>query len=171
MFFKPIEGLDETDNRILEILSDNARAGYSDMGRQLGISRVAVKNRVESLEKRGFIGGYRTLINRTADPDSIRFFMDLEVEPARYEDVLERIAMFRSCRQIYSCTSANRIHVTGYAPDSKTLESFAEMLYSRLEGVTRIVFQVVTAVRKDSDGGIEYVRRDGNEHLEGSAGE
>ena len=49
-----IEGLDEMDNRILKELKDNARATYSEIGEAVGLSRVAVKNRIEVLEKNGF---------------------------------------------------------------------------------------------------------------------
>ena len=171
MYFKPIEELDEIDNTILAMLSDNARATYSEIGERTGISRVAIRNRITALEKKGYIGGYKALINRTADSKSIRFFMDLEVEPAKYGNVLDTLALFKSCRQIYSCTSSNRIHVTGYTPDYETLDNFVAMLYRNLDGVNRITFQVVTAIHKDSDGGIEYVRRSENKYLERPADE
>ena len=171
MRFKPIEELDGIDNHILAILSDDGRASFSYIGEKVGISRVAAKNRVDSLEKRGYIGGYKALINRNADPSSIRFFMDLEVEPDKYGSVLDNLSMFKFCRQIYSCTSANRIHVTGYTPDKETLDGFVKLLYRNLEGVERVVFQVVTAIHKDSDGGIEYVRHTENKYLERPASE
>lgn len=166
MYFKPIEELDDNDNTILAMLSDNARATYSEIGKRIGISRVAVKKRITELENKGYIGGYKAMINRTADPNSIRFFMDLEVEPSKYGEVLDALALFKYCRQIYSCTSSNRIHVTGYTPNYETLDNFVAMLYRKLDGVNRIVFQVVTAIHKDSDGGVEYVRRAENKYLE-----
>ena len=47
-----IEGLDKLDNAILETIKDNARMSYSDIGEKVGLSRVAVKNRMEILEKK-----------------------------------------------------------------------------------------------------------------------
>ena len=43
-----IEGLDKLDNAILETIKDNARMSYSDIGEKVGLSRVAVKNRMIS---------------------------------------------------------------------------------------------------------------------------
>jgi len=166
MKFKPIEDLDEIDNLILQELSADGRATFSSIGEKCGISRVAVKKRVETLEKKGYIGGYTVLINRTADSNSIRFFMDLDVDPEKYISVLDFLSTFKSCRQIYTCTSINRIHVCGYTPNKEALEHFVAMLYQNLEGVRKIVFQVVTAIHKDSDGGIEYVRDTKNQYLE-----
>ena len=38
-----IEGLDELDNRIIEIIKDNARLTYSEIGAKAGVSRITVK--------------------------------------------------------------------------------------------------------------------------------
>lgn len=54
-----IEGLEKLDNAILEVIKDNARMSYSDIGEKVGLSRVAVKNRMEILEKNGIIQGYK----------------------------------------------------------------------------------------------------------------
>ena len=48
-----IEGLAEKDNRILELLKDHARMSWSELGNAVGLSRVAVKTRVEKLEENG----------------------------------------------------------------------------------------------------------------------
>ena len=58
-----LDGLDETDQKILRLLIQNARMSYSEIGQQIGISRVAVKMRVQTLEKKGIIEEYTTVIN------------------------------------------------------------------------------------------------------------
>ena len=50
-----LDGLDELDQKIVQLLIKNARISYSELGEQVGISRVAVKMRVQALEKRGII--------------------------------------------------------------------------------------------------------------------
>ena len=52
MFF---DGLDELDQKILELLIQNARISYSDIGEKIGLSRVAVRTRVQALEQKGII--------------------------------------------------------------------------------------------------------------------
>ena len=58
-----LDGLDELDRKIVRLLIGNARISYSDLGAQVGISRVAVKARVQALERRGVIEEYTTVIN------------------------------------------------------------------------------------------------------------
>ena len=45
-----LEGLDALDQRIVQLLIENARMSYSDIGQAVGISRVAVKARIQALE-------------------------------------------------------------------------------------------------------------------------
>ena len=48
-----IEGIDEIDNKILDIIKDNARLTYKEIGEQAGISRVSVKTRMDALQEKG----------------------------------------------------------------------------------------------------------------------
>ena len=57
-FLMFLDGLDELDQKIVQLLIKNARISYSELGEQVGISRVAVKMRVQALEKRGIIEEY-----------------------------------------------------------------------------------------------------------------
>lgn len=44
-----LEGLDKLDQNIVKLLIRNARMSYSQIGQEVGISRVAVKARIQSL--------------------------------------------------------------------------------------------------------------------------
>ena len=61
------EGLDAYDNAILNLIKENARMSYSDIGKQVGLSRPAVKNRMDVLEEKGVIQGYQTIINSSKE--------------------------------------------------------------------------------------------------------
>ena len=45
-----LEGLDQLDQKIVRLLIENARMSYSDIGQAVGISRVAVKARIQALD-------------------------------------------------------------------------------------------------------------------------
>ena len=48
-----INGIDEIDNEIINLLLKDARMSYSDIGEKIGLSRTAVKNRNKRSDKRG----------------------------------------------------------------------------------------------------------------------
>ena len=79
------QGLDEIDRRILDLIRDNARLRYSEIGQMVGISRVSVRNRMEQMEKSGVIRGYRTVMDQTMVPQGSRFFLDRsQSEPVEF---------------------------------------------------------------------------------------
>ncbi len=47
-----LNGLDELDQKIIQLLIENARISYSDIGKETGISRVAVKARFRLWRKK-----------------------------------------------------------------------------------------------------------------------
>src|SRR4029450_7502562 len=59
--------LDDTDLAILRALQANARATYTEIGRAVGLSAPSVHDRVQRLEQRGVIRGYRAEL----DPDAV----------------------------------------------------------------------------------------------------
>ena len=50
--------LDDTGWRILDLLQDNARMPFSELGRRVGLSAPAVAERVRRMEDAGLITGY-----------------------------------------------------------------------------------------------------------------
>ena len=57
--------LDNTDRRILTILQENARTPFTEIGRAVGLTSPAVKERVVRMEQAGLIKAYRTEIDYT----------------------------------------------------------------------------------------------------------
>ena len=57
-----INGIDEKDNQIINLLLEDSRMSYSDIGDRIGMSRTAVKKRISELEKSGLIKGYSMVI-------------------------------------------------------------------------------------------------------------
>ena len=96
-----IPGLDNVDNRIIELLSENARMSYSEIGDAVGKSRVAVKTRIEQMEKKGIIRGYSVLIDPSAVPGGIQFTLDIETTPQEYENVIAKLSIGSMIQKIY----------------------------------------------------------------------
>lgn len=161
-----IEGLDNLDNQILEIVKENARLGYTEIGKQIGLSRVSVKTRMDNMEKNGIIKGYHTIIDPTAVPNGIRFFINIEADPEYYEDVVEMLSFDKRVRQIYSTTGSSKIHAEGLSPSQEDVGYFARNLFQKRKGIKRLEWDIITSVLKDVDGGVEYVRYQKPEHLE-----
>ena len=82
-----LDGLDALDRQIVHLLIENARRSYSEIGQRIGISRVAVKMRIQALEQRGVIEEYTTVINPQKIGGAVSCYFEIETQP----DVLPEV--------------------------------------------------------------------------------
>ena len=75
-----LDGLDEADRQIAELLIRNARMSYSDIGKAVGLSRVAVKARIKAMEERGIIEEYTTVIDPQKISGAVSCYFELETQ-------------------------------------------------------------------------------------------
>ncbi|WP_339265553.1 Lrp/AsnC family transcriptional regulator [Paenibacillus sp. FSL K6-1330] len=55
--------MDQIDLQILELLKNNARISFSELGRKVNMTQPAVSERVKRLEEKGVITGYRAVLS------------------------------------------------------------------------------------------------------------
>lgn len=161
-----IDDIDELDEKILETIMDNARLTYSEIGEKVGVSRVSVKNRMDAMEDKGIIKGYKTVIDEEASPEGVKFYVDLELDPQYYEDALEFIAGETALREVYIVTGECRVHAIGITSNSRNISNIAGRLFRGSKGIKRVVWYEQLSTIKSVDGGIDYVRYQEPEHLE-----
>ena len=73
--------LDAIDEKIIELLQENARISIKEIAGQVFLSSPAVTARIERLEKNHIITGYHAQINYLLFGYHIKAFINLEVEP------------------------------------------------------------------------------------------
>ena len=64
-FSLPVVVIDDTDKKILRLLSEDARMPLVDLANKLGISAVAIAARIRKLEQKKVVGGYRPNIDHS----------------------------------------------------------------------------------------------------------
>ena len=126
-----LDGLDETDQKIVKLLIRNARMSYSE----IGLSRVAVKLRVQALEQKGIIEGYTTIIDPQKISGSISCYIELETAPGSLQEVCEILKQEPIVTQIYRVTGRNRHHVHALAASLEEMEKLIVEKIDRLPGI------------------------------------
>ena len=56
----------DTDQQLLSLLRENARASTADIARRLRLSRTTVQSRIERLQREGVIAGYTVRVSEAA---------------------------------------------------------------------------------------------------------
>ena len=145
-----LSSLDKVDNAILNLLLNDARMSYSDIGEKVGLSRVAVKNRVVAMERAGIIKGYKAIIDPHSAPETMTFVVNIETKPENFEE----------CKRVFveATETVTVVHTTGnchlvvicLSPNVKTMKEFVNNLYRTVPGITYINAHSVLDVVKGS---------------------
>ncbi len=72
--------MDETDQRLLALLRQNARLTVAALAAKLKVSRGTVNNRIRRLEDSGVINGYTVRLRPDVQPQQISAWMSIAVE-------------------------------------------------------------------------------------------
>ena len=147
-----LDGLDELDQKILKLLIENARMSYSDIGKQVGLSRVAVKMRVQSLEQRGIIEEYTAVINPQKISGAVSCYFEIELSPETFSQAVEILLNNGTITQIYRVTGKNRLHVHAVASSAKEMEELIQKVMDPLPGVKEISCNTILSRIKDIKG-------------------
>lgn len=147
-----LNGLDALDRRLVDLLTQNARYTYSELGERLGLSRVAVKNRMDALEQRGVIEGYTVIVNPQRLGSAVSCYYEIETRPEALSEAVRRLDECPTVTQIYRVTGACRLHVHAVAADQEALEALMRDVLDPLPGVVSIRTNVILSRIKDVKG-------------------
>ena len=147
-----VDGLDDLDQKIIRCLIQNARMPYSEIGQQVGISRVAVKMRVQALEKKGIIEEYTTIINPQKISGAISCYFEIETVPDTLEEVISILEKNDTVTQIYRVTGKSRLHVHAVSPSQEELEQLLHGTMDHLPGVLECSTNIILSRVKDIKG-------------------
>ena len=147
-----LEGLDALDQQIVHLLIKNARMSYSDIGQQVGLSRVAVKMRVQALEKRGVIEEYTTIINPQKISGAVSCYFEIETTPECLSQVIKLLKDNETITQIYRVTGKDKLHVHAVASSSEEMEDLILHVIDPLPGVVSSSCNMILSRIKDIKG-------------------
>ncbi|CAM3865109.1 Lrp/AsnC family transcriptional regulator [Bacillus sp. ISL-47] len=144
--------IDQVDKTILELLSDNGRMSYVDIGKELGISRVAVRERVNQMIQKGIIEKFSVVINSDSVGKSVSAFFEVDCEPAHLVKVAETLANNPQVASCYQMTGPSTLHMHVLVNDFPSLESFINKELYGLEGITRVESHILLRRFKSRTG-------------------
>ncbi len=96
--------LDDTDRRLIGLLSANARLPSATLARALAVSRGTVQNRLARLEAEGVILGFTVRLGGDAGATGVRAMMAIEV---RSSDTRAVVAALRRMPEVTRVHSTN----------------------------------------------------------------
>lgn len=122
-----MRGLDDTDRKILRLLSDDARRPYSDIAETVGLSAPAVSDRVDRLQEIGLIRNFTLDIDRTLLDEGIPVLVTVETAAGAALDVRNRLARSDAIEHVFR-TVDDRVVCTATVPDGAVDDLLADVV-------------------------------------------
>jgi Lrp/AsnC family leucine-responsive transcriptional regulator len=95
--------MDPKDRAIVDVLQDDARSTYAQIGARVGLSASTVHDRVRKLERRGIIRGYRASVDPQAvGLDVTALVSVMPLDPSQPDDLPDQVVEFSEVEDCYS---------------------------------------------------------------------
>lgn len=148
MDFQPVEHseenkIDETDRKLIALLNQNGRASYTDLAKAVGLSRVAVQMRIQSLMENGTIERFACIVNPEKLGITVSAFFNVEVEPKSLMKVAEALAEEPEVTSLYHMSGPSKLHMHGLFRSNLEMERFLQDKLYSMEGVTSVDCQIL----------------------------
>ena len=132
--------VDEIDERIVQVLKENSRVTYVDLGKIVGLSEGAVRNRVQALLDRGVI---RKFTIEVATTIGMRAITMIAVDPAiPTSAVSEDVRGMDAIERIYEITGEYDIAAVVSSPNMKGVNQCIEEIRA-IKGVVKTNTMIV----------------------------
>src|SRR5665647_155516 len=135
--------IDEIDRKIIAILQQNGRASYTDIAKEVELSRVGVQARINALMENGTIEKITAVINPEKIGIMVSAFFNVEVEPKHLMEAADRLADEPEVSSLYHMTGPSKLHMHGLFASNREMELFLQEKLYVLPGITSVDCQIL----------------------------
>jgi Lrp/AsnC family transcriptional regulator, leucine-responsive regulatory protein len=139
----PILHTDEIDRKLISILQHNGRASYTDLAKEVGLSRVAVQTRINGLMENGTIERFACIVNPQKLGITVSAFFNVEVEPKYLLQVADTLSDEPEVTSLYHMTGPSKLHMHGLFNGNQEMELFLQDKLYPLPGINSVDCQVL----------------------------
>jgi DNA-binding Lrp family transcriptional regulator len=140
--------MDTLDQKLLDLLTRDARMSLAMLARRLGVARSTVQYRLERLERGGVIGGYTIRPGTAGRGPSIEALVLIAVEPRLQAAVEKRLGAIVAVRRLLSVSGSYDLAATLRAKSAEQLDVALDDVRN-VPGIRKTVTAVVLSARLD----------------------
>lgn len=144
--------IDDIDRKIIKALNMNGRISYTDLAKEIGLSRVAVQARINTLIENGVIERFTAVINPEKIGITVSAFFNVEVEPKHLHEVANELAQDPAVTSLYHMTGPSKLHMHGLFANNQEMENFLKEKLYKLPGIMSVDCQVLITRYKSRMG-------------------
>lgn len=140
--------MNATDQQLLALLRENARAPTAELARRLGLSRTTVQSRIERLERGGVILGYSVRTSAAHDAAQVRALVMIAAEPRLSPSIESALRRLPQVRTLHSVSGVHDFIAGVEAAGVAELDGLIDRI-GALDGVERTSTAILMTTRID----------------------
>ena len=140
--------VDMIDEKIVELLQENARIAIKEIAAQVFLSSPAVTARIERLESKGIIKGYHAAVDSVNLGYKIKAFVNLDLEPVQKEEFYPFIESVENVIECNCVTGDYSMLIETLFETTAQLDHFINELQQFGRTKTQIVFSTSVEQRE-----------------------
>jgi len=138
--------MDTTDQKLLSLLRENARASTSALARDLGLSRSTVQDRINRLESRGIVAGYTVRLGEETEKRRVTAHVMVSVSPKAAPDVTNALRKMDNMRSLCAISGEYDMIAILEAGSTEEVDTMLDAI-GALDGVTRTNSSIVLSTK------------------------
>jgi Lrp/AsnC family transcriptional regulator for asnA, asnC and gidA len=137
--------IDDIDKRIIQVISDNARASNVEIAREIGVSEGTVRRRIDHMIEKGIIQGF-VAVTKVSE-SCIKVFIRLEVEESRLEELADKIRIQDPVVALYRLNGEYNLLCEAMFPSLVEMQQYVDTC-TKLDGILKSEVQLVVGSYK-----------------------
>ncbi len=138
--------LSDTDQHLLSLLRENARASTAEIARRLGLSRTTIQSRIERLEREGVISGYTVRVHDDYERGHVRAHIMIAVHPKQMTSVVGALRAMPELRSLHSVSGAYDLIAIVAVPGVGDMDVLTDRI-GAIDGVARTTSSIVLSTK------------------------
>lgn len=130
--------VEATDRAILDLLIEDSRVSFAELGRKLGLSRAYTRDRIQHLVEEGVIEKFTAVVNPVKMGRAVSAFIDARIQPAAIEEFAGRLGAAPEVVSLYLMSDMQSLHIHTLTDSEADLDAFVTQHFFNREGVISI---------------------------------
>ncbi len=147
-------------DKLLGLLSENARFTDKQLSTMLAMSEDEIKAKIAEYEKKGVINGYHALVNwQSVDPQYVSAIIEVKVSPKRdhgFDEIARKIMDFPEVESLYLMSGGYDLAITVSGRSFIDVAMFVSKRLSPLDSVLSTATHFVLKRYKDMGVKMHY---------------
>ncbi len=141
--------IDKIDKYIIEQLAINGRISFANIAKEINLTDVAIKKRLDRLMQKGIIKSITAEIDYEILGFNEKVELLITIDPSKEGDILKKLKEMEDVKEVVEVTGEYNILVRVMALDKADLKSLLDSIF-KIDGITKISILTLLTEHKNS---------------------